>query len=320
MLAPIRDYIGPQDPQSSSLLCMTRDSYLRRLSIEVDPAAPEFEQTRWIVSEDLNAEHLLNVFASIDPVRDDIWFACCYFMRYLSWHKPRQTMLGSQIEALPDTHHFKPKCLTDLSRLFLRIGNFTEQKRLITHILELERQRGDDTCIAYALRELSNANRNLNLYKEGIEQAKEALEIFKRVGNSRWEMQCSNELAWLLLEDKQLDAAEDVASRTIDLVPEKDQIFVCRLHRVLGNVYRSKGEKEKAVFHLQAAIRVASPSNWQDELFWNHFGLAILFREEEFDEASSHVEQTRSHVAGDTLQLGCAMGMQARVWYRQLRF
>ena len=33
MLAPIRDYLGPQHPQSSSLLCATREQYIRRLSI-----------------------------------------------------------------------------------------------------------------------------------------------------------------------------------------------------------------------------------------------------------------------------------------------
>jgi tetratricopeptide (TPR) repeat protein len=320
MLAPFRDYLRPRDPQSSPLLCATRDRYFNRLSIQVYPAKPEFEETKWIMSEDVNVEHLLDVFAAIDPDGSDVLEACYHFMDHLYWHKPRQTILGLKIEALPDDHRHKPKCLSQLSRLFRQVGDYSEQKRLLTRTLELERQREDDSLIARTLRQLSDVNRNLTLYAEGIQQAKEALEIYRRIGDTTGQMECSDNLAWLLFKDQQLDAAEDVASHAIDLVTEQGQeLLVCQLHRILGNIYRSKREKMKAVFHLKTAIKIATPFGWHDVLFWNNFDLASFFHDEgEFDEANVHIGQAKFAV-NDAYKQGRAMELQAQVWYLQLR-
>ena len=54
MLAPIRDYLCPQDPRSSPLLCPIGDRYFSRLSVDVDPGKPGFDESHWIVSEDAN--------------------------------------------------------------------------------------------------------------------------------------------------------------------------------------------------------------------------------------------------------------------------
>jgi tetratricopeptide (TPR) repeat protein len=322
MLAPIRDYLCPQDPRTSPLLCAAKGHYFSRLSAGADPGMPGFEERRWIASEDVNVEHLFDVFTTIDPGRDDTWDVCYCFVEHLTWHKPRQTILKSKIEALPDDHRSKSKCLRQLSQLLGQMGNDVEQKRLLTHTLELDRRRGDDSQVAYTLQRLSDVNRYLHLYDEGIQQAEEALEIFKRNGNTAWQMQCSSDLAWLFLGTKQLDAAEDVASRAIDLVPEQGQeLLVCRLHRILGKIHSSKGEKTKAIHHFETAIGIAFPFDWQDDMFWNHFGLALLFREEgEFDHANAHTEQTKLHAVNDTYKLGRAMQMQANVWYRQHRY
>jgi tetratricopeptide (TPR) repeat protein len=321
MLAPIRDYLRPRDPQLSPLLCATRDHYFNQLSVSAVPGKPGFEESRWVVLEDVNVEHLLDVFASINPEGDDIWDACCHFMKRLRWHKPRQTILRSKIEALPDNHRSKPSCLSELSLLLERVGNFEEQKLLLTHTLELEKGRGDCFWVAYTLQQLAGVNRNLNLYEEGILQAKEALDTFKQIGDVSWQMQCSSDLAWLLLDDEQLDAAEKVASHAIDLTPEADQeIIVCRLHRVLGTIFQYKGEKKKAIHHLKTAIAIVSPLNVHDELFWTYLGLAMLFRDDgEFDVASAHTEQAKLHSANEVLKLGRAMQMQAGIWYRQRR-
>jgi hypothetical protein len=48
MLAPIRDYLSPQDPRSSPLLSTTRDRYFSRLSVGVHPNKPGFEESRWL--------------------------------------------------------------------------------------------------------------------------------------------------------------------------------------------------------------------------------------------------------------------------------
>ena len=228
MLAPLRDYLSPPDPRSSPLLRTTRDHYFSRLLNDVNPGMPGFEEARWIVSEDANVEHLPDVSATIDPERDEIWDACCHFMEHLCWHRPRQIMPRLKIEALPDDHRFKAKCLIQLSRLFDRLGNHSERKRLLTHALELERQQGDDFWVAFTLRQLSDVNRLLYLYEEGIRQAKEALEIFDRINDIEGQLESLSKLAMLLYGDQQLDAAENAASRAMGLSTEEGQeFFVC---------------------------------------------------------------------------------------------
>ena len=321
MLAPIRDYLGPRDPQSSPLLCATRGHYFSRLSVNVDPEVPEFEEARWIMSEDVNVEHLLDVFMSIDQTEGDILDACYHFMEHLVWHKPRQTVLRPKIEALADDHHFKPKCLFELSRLFGRVGNRTESKRLLVHTLELEKQRGNDHGVARTLGYLSDVNRLLGSTEEGIQQAKEALEIYERTGDTEGRLNCLDDLARSLYYDDQLDAAEDAASRAMDLVPKKGrEHLVCKLHRVLGMVYESKGEKEKAVRHFKTALGIASPFDWRDVLFWNNYNLADLFcNEHEFDDADAHNNQARSLAADNPYWLGSVTELQGRIWYQQGR-
>ena len=321
MLAPIRDYVGPRDPQSFALLCETRDRYFGRLSVDIGPHKPGFGEARWILTEDANVEHLLDVFTSIGPGGEAGWNPCFYFMRHLYWHRPRQTVLGSKIEALPDDHHYKPKCLFELSRLFGRIGNYTEQKRLLTHTLELWRQRGDEFQVAESLRFLSGVNRLLGAHEEGIRQAKEALKIYERSGDAVGQMQGLDELAWLLFGDNQLDAAEEAASRAIVLASEEGkEVFHCSLHRTLGEICVSKGDKKKAIHHFETALGIASPFEWHDVVFWIHFGLADLFlKEDEFDDANTHTERAKSNAVDDQYKLARVTHLQARVLYQQHR-
>jgi len=76
----------------------------------------------------------------------------------------------------------------------------------------------------------------------------------------------------------QLDAAQEIASRVIDLPLKKGNQFpVCQCHRLLGLIHRSKSEKEAAINHFEAALEIARSFGWHDELFWIHFCLAELF-------------------------------------------
>jgi tetratricopeptide (TPR) repeat protein len=321
MLAPIRDYLTPQNPQLSSLICTIRDRYFSRLSVEVGPEKPGFQAARWIVSEDVNVEHLLDVFTSIDPDRGDIWDTCSHFMQHIYWYKPRQTTLGSKIEALPDDYPHKSKCLSELSLLFGRVGNYAEEKRLLTRTLELQRQWAADSQVAQTLQHLSVTNRLLHLREEGIRQANEALELYGRIGDTTGQIRTLDNLAWLLFDDKQLDAAENAASRAIDLVSgEGQEHSASRLHRTLGKICGSKGDKEKAVHHFETALRIASPFNWHDILFWSHFDLAELFLLRcDFDDASAHIDRAKLNTGNDLHYLGRAKHMQARIWFWQRR-
>jgi len=321
MLAPLRDYLCPKDPKSSPLLCAVKKHYFDRLTVSVDPDMPGFEEARWVTSEDVNIEHLLDVFTSIDAESGNIWNTCANFMEHLYWHKRRLVALGSKIEGLRDDHPSKAECLVQLSRLFESVGNGAERKRLLSDALKLQRERGDDHQVARILRRLSIANRLLGFHEEGLHQVKEALGICERLGDTSDLARCLRGLAWLLYSDNQLGAAEGAASRAIDLAQEGDQFLVCQCHRVLGEIRRSKADSKKAIHHFETALRTASPFSWHNQLFWNHYSLAELFSDEgRFDDAHAHVQHAKSHTINDAYNLGRATELQARFWYRQRRF
>ena len=96
MLAPLRDYLRPRDPKSSPLLRTIKERYFNRLSVHIEPGKPGFEEARWITSEDVNVEHLLDVFTTVDANSNDVWDACVYFIRHLLWHKCRLVGLGDR--------------------------------------------------------------------------------------------------------------------------------------------------------------------------------------------------------------------------------
>ncbi|KAF9791096.1 hypothetical protein BJ322DRAFT_425458 [Thelephora terrestris] len=322
MLAPIREYLLPKNPKSSPLLCAARDGYFTRLSVDVHPEKPGFGEARWIVSEDVNVEHLLNVFISIDPDWDEVWDACFRFIQHLVWLKPRKIVLGPKVEGLPDNHHSKPRCLFELSQLFERLGNWAEAKQLSNHTLELERRRGDHSRAAETLRFLCNANRMLGHREEGIRRGKEAIEIHKRLYDTIGQADCWNYLGMALFENGQLDAAEDAASRALNLVSEKSQgSLVCKSHQLFGFVYDSKGEREKAIHHLETSLKIASAFDRHDYLFWIHWSLVEVFcNQGRLDDANTHAEQLKLRAADNLYHLGCAMKMRAIIWYQQRRF
>ena len=321
MLAPIRDYLGPQDPKSSPLLCATKKCYFRRLSVIVGPGLPGFKEAEWIASEDINVEHLIDVFMAINPKADDIWTACYHFMQHLEWHKPRPTVLGPKVEALPDGHPFKAKCLIRLSQLFRQVGNHAEEKRVLMDTLKLVREKGDKASIAQVLRILSIANGLLRHHKEGTEQAREAVKILEQRGNRICLARSLVSLAFSLSRDYQLDAATDAASRAIRLALGKDQHIVCQSHQILGQIYHCKGERGQAIRHFETAFEIASCSNWHFDLFWIHYNLATVFCDESnFGEANTHIERAKPHTANHPYNGCSALEGQAQVWYRQGRF
>ena len=314
MLAPIRDHFSPRDPMLAPLLRLTKEHYFTRLSVDVKPGRPGFEEARWITSEDANVEHLLDVFTTIDATSDGVWDACAGFMEHIYWHKPRLVVLGPKIEALPDDHPFKLKCLYHLSRLFWRSGNQEERKRLVTHALQLSRERGDDHQLTQILMELSDVYLEMCLYGEGKRRVKEALAISERLGDAAKQAECWIILTQLLYYDDQLDAAEEAAFRAIDLLPEQgEQFLASHIHYVLGGIYRSKGDKEKAIHHLEVALGIAYSFNWRDTLSLTHSSLLLLLMGQgRFDDAEAHaIPALRNAVESNDMNL---VGHVIGVW------
>ena len=290
-----------------------------RLSGGTTPGTPGFEEGRWITTEDVNIEHLLDVFTTIGGSAESIWDACAKFMAQLYWHKPRLVTLGPKIEALPDNHPSKPQCLWDLSRLLHLVGNFVECERLLRLALKLWRERGNGFKVGVELAKLSNANREMGLYEEGIRQAAEASQIFERIGDEVQQAESLIPLAWSLCGDRQLDAAKEAASHAIDLLPENGEEFrVCRAHRALGDIYRFKDKTKKAIHHFEIARGIATSLNMVEELFWVDDALAEMFSENgKFEEAQTHVEHAKPHAVNNPYFLARVTHLQARVWYRQ---
>lgn len=135
---------------------------------------PGPEEVRWIVSEDANAEHLLDIFTATDATSDSAWRACADFMKHLCWYKPWLVTLGRKVEALVDDRPSKPGRLVRLSQLLNRVANHTESKQLFTHASKLSRERGTDRKLAQALKYLSHLYLYTDFYKEGIRRAEEA--------------------------------------------------------------------------------------------------------------------------------------------------
>ena len=324
MLAPIRDYLSPRDPGSAPLLCSTGERYFNRLLVDVRPGRPDFEQARWITSEDANVEHLLNVFTTTDVASGDVWDACANFMQHLFWYKPRLVVLGAKIEALADDHPSKLECLIRLSELFQKVGNYAEPKRLLTNALTFSREQEDDDAVAQTLNYLSVVHISTGQFEEGVRLAKEASEIYAQLGETAEQALCLTTLALFLQSDGQLDVAEEAASRAIVVFMEEGEQFqVCRCHQILGNIYHSKGEIGNAIYHLETAVEIASSSNFLTLLVVVHTSLARLFADEgRFNEAHTHIEQTKLHAvsSNDTYLLAHAMWLQAGFWHKQHRF
>ena len=322
MLAPLRDYLCPKTPVSCPLLNAVKDRYFSRLSVVVDPGRPGFEDARWIILEDVNIEHLLDIFTSVDTNSVDVWNTCAQFIQHLYWHKQRLVTLGPKIERLLDDHPSKPECVFQLSRLFKSVGNWVEYKRLLVCALGLWKERGDDLRVAKMLRFISGADSSLGLHEEAIQRTRESLEIYKRLNHADGQAKSLQRLARSLYRDKQLGAAEEAASRVIELLSDKgDQFPVCSSYRVLGDIYHSKGETDKAIKHFEMALGIASRFNWHSQLFWIHYSLAeLFFGEERFDEAHAHVERAKASAINDPYKLGRAMELEAEFWRGQRRF
>jgi len=319
MLAPLRDYLCPKDPKSSHFLCIVKDCYLSRLSVNINLANPGPKEAHWIISEDMNVEHLLDVFTTIDPALDNIWKACIDFMAHLYWYKPRLVVLGQKFRELPDSHPSKTGCLLGLSWLFVSVGNHVETKQLLACMLRIGREQGNDLVVAQALRYLAYTNQMIGLHEEGISQAKESLEICKQLGDTVGKALSLAIFGLLSHSVEQLAAAEEAAFQAIDLLQGKaEEYLVSRCHILLSLVYDSKGERDKSIKHSEAGLRFASSFSPPNMLFWDNFILANLsYQEGRFDDANVHIEHAKLYTAGSLYNQGHAMEIQARTWYQQ---
>ena len=127
-------------------------------------------------------------------------------------------------------------------------------------------------------------------------------------------------LASLLYGDGQLDAAEETATRVMELSENRDQDELHQSHSVLGRIQASKGNREKAIDHYEASLRITSALNLYDQLSETHLCLADLyFGGDKLNAAQTHVEHARLHARNNMLLLSTAFYISARVLSAQDR-
>ena len=322
MLAPLRDYLRPKDPNLSPLLCLTKECYFDRLNVGEDPDTPQFVEGQWIFSEDVNVEHLLDVFTTIDVNSIRTWTVCDSFMEHLRWRKPRLIVPGLKIERLPDDHPCKLHSLFILALAYDSLANHSESKRLLTYTLELFRERGNNTMVARVLYQLANANLNANRYVEGIPQAKEASEILGRLNYTSDQMNSLQLLAFLLAKDGQADAAEEVVSHATNLSSDElSRQNLGEYHHTLGHVCLSRGDMEGAISRHEKAIEAATSLNLQaDRATFLRCLVDLLLKEGRLRDAQVHLESLKLDAVNDPFSLGLARVIQVCVWRRQGRF
>ena len=278
----------------------------------------------------MNIEHLLDAFTSANEVSDGVWDVCGHFLRHILVYKPRPVVLALKCEELPDDHPSKPECLFWFGKLVISLGKFAEGRRIATRALGLWRERKNDYGVARTLEFLCEASCLVGFHKEGIQYAKEAREIYARLGDVMGLFRSICSLAMTLCSDGDLAAAEEEASALIDIIQgRRDQRCISgqvldalgKSHGILGQVCRSKGELKKAREHFEVSLGITSSLSSETWLFHNHFHLARLSCEEgRFDDVGAHVERAKLYAANDKLRLGCIMEFQAWFSGNQGRF
>ena len=322
MLAPLRDHLRPEDPTSASLLCLAKECYFSRLSFSIEATNRGDDQTRWITSEDVNVEHLLDIFTSADANSEAVWDACGHFMIHLYLDKPRIPAFGPKVWGLPDDYPSKPQCLSNLSHLYHKIGNYGEVQRLLRRALKLYRERGDDAKAAFTLLLLSPTSSWLGLYEEGIQQAREAMAIYQRLGNMERIVACHVWLSSLFRRADRLGDADECETRAIGLIdalmPTANPTLCAVLHTCLSRIYSGRGETEKANSHSEAAL---GKSTNRGNRFSSHCTMAARYvAGGRFDEAEAHVEHARLLAANGSSEVGEVMFLRARLLRGQEKF
>ena len=138
-------------------------------------------------------------------------------------------------------------------------------------------------------------NRMERCCKEGIQQAEEALGIYERLGDRIGQPDALTTLAWVLFDDYQVD----IASRAIDLVPEKKQGISYVFHTSTSRHHLLVQEQAKTgVVPFGNSLEIAYTANWRDHLFGRQ-GSSL-------SRANSMRQPPRSNKAG-------------WIWYKQRR-
>ena len=325
MLAPLRDYLHPKNPSPSTLLAIAKDQYSDRLCVwRNERGVDGFTEVEWFVSEDINAEHLLDAFVSIDTEPANVWGACYQFLNHLAEYKPRPVILGPKIDTLPETHPSKAECVCALATLFSVLGDFSVARRLHLHELRLWQKHGNELNGAIALTRLADTNRLLGNTQEGIGQAEEALRVFERLEEKCWQGHCLKIIAWGYVDCRQLRGASRCVDRLFALLRNgSDKGLLRSCGRILAAISVQTGNLSDAKEILESTLEVPLLLGDAHSQFWITHRLAeVYFGLGDLNGVGDQITGMKSlaQVSRDQYLLGRAMELQAKMWLKTGRF
>ena len=306
MLAPIRLHMSA-DEDYGALLSDLQAYYYTELdtSSQLSPGDEGFEQTKWICSEDDNIERLINHFLiSSSSDRDaiiDASTACEDFLRLLYAQKPRRTILGPQIEKIPEDDSelavAKAWCLRRLGELERYLGNLAESRELLSYAQELFLHEGMRDTAASCLLQVARIGRDLGGYVEAERQFREASAIFSELRDSDGEAHCNHGLGRMLLKmGKGVEAAPFLEDAQGYFEAIEDWQNVSEIGISLGRVELSEGNLGEAQDHFETARGIAERME-----NWNWLGECLRWEAEvslklgQWDKAHERLGEARKH-------------------------
>ena len=309
MLAPLRDHLSPRNPLSSPLLLMVKDHYLAQFTDSPDLDRPEFGGVEWLMSEDANVEHLLDIFTPIGACPEITWNAFAGSIAHSCEHKSQLIKSGPHIEGLPGHHPPKLQCLLPPSGLFVQVGNYVQRKQFLTHLLKFWRDRGDLYQVALTLMRLTVVDQLMGLLEEAIQLANEALEIFRQLKDTVRQAWCLSLLVLPCLRGNQVDATGET--------PPLVTAYHC--HQILHSTYHYKGNCGKVAEHLKAVPGIdASSRSWHGGVARVRYSPVFPFAEEgRFSNTNAHSKWAKPGAAHNANNLAYTMTQQAHTFHHQ---
>ena len=229
--------------------------------------------------------------------------------------------VGAKYRGTPGFPSFKATVIVPALRVVFEAGGYAVSKRLTAHAIKLWGDQGNLRLVAVTFSSLSDTNRLLDLFEEGIQLAKEALKISQQVKDTVLQTTSFSVLAPLFLRDNQVVAAEETASQAIAILSENSLptvVIGCRY--TLGEVYRVKRNSEEAIEHFKLALRIASSQSQHREAFYIYHSLVRLSVDAgKLDDANAHLERAKLYTANNAHGLLRTITVQAHILYRQGR-
>ena len=157
-----------------------------------------------------------------------------------------------------------------------------------------------------------DTNRLLDLGQESIEQARETLGIFERLGDTAKQATCFIDLAWASYGDNEIGGQK----KPHCVGSSSSRRTANNFGSAKVTVFLARWVPPRAIQGMLFAI-----SRQPSDLFWIHYSIFNVFSKQNiFDPAHDHVGRAESYAADYAYRLGRAMEVRASFRFEQGMF